>query len=56
MALQRGEHPAALARPVAQDLRHRKLGVIIQDRLRDAAKKAKAATCPSQKASATSAG
>jgi hypothetical protein len=55
MALQRGEHPAALARPVAQDLRHRKLGVIIQDRLRDAAK-AKAATCPSQKASATSAG
>jgi hypothetical protein len=37
------------SRPVAQDLRHRKLGVIIQD-CGTPPKKAKAATCPSQKA------
>ena len=36
--LQRLEHPAALARPVAEDLRDRQLRIVIEDRQRRAAK------------------
>ena len=34
VGLQRGEEMAALARPVPEDLRHRQLGIVVQDRLR----------------------
>jgi hypothetical protein len=56
MRLQLAEHPRPLADPVAQDARHRQLGIVVQDRARNLAEELNAALCPSQNASAVSAG
>ena len=54
--LQFGEYARPLPLAVTQDAGHRDLGVVIQDRLRNAAKDANARIWPSQKASVVSAG
>jgi hypothetical protein len=56
MRLQAGEHRAELAHAIAEDLRHRQPRGVVEDRQRNPPKKAKAATCPSQNASAACAG
>ena len=56
MRLQLAEHPRPLALAVAQDPRHRELGVVVEDRLRHPAEEGERRTWPSQNASVVSAG
>ena len=54
--LQLGKGPGPLPLAAIQDAGHRQLGVVVEDRARHPTKKAKAALCPSRKASIRSAG
>jgi hypothetical protein len=56
MGLQLAEHARALSHPIAQDARHRQRCVVVQDRTRHLAEEREGALCPSQNASAVSAG
>jgi hypothetical protein len=46
MGLQLAEHPHALAHPVAQDARHRQLGIVVQDRARHLAEEREGTIVP----------